>query len=140
MLTMLEDDDSVFAAMQAGARGYVLIGADKAVVLRTLRAVAQGEALFGPAIARRMMSFFSGLGPAAKSAPPLALPELTERELEVLTLIAQGLSNTVIAERLSLSPKTVGNHISNIFSKLQVADRAQAIIRAREAGLGTRPS
>lgn len=136
MLTMLEDDDSVFAAMQAGARGYILKGADKIEVLRTIRAVAQGEALFGPAVARRLMSFFGALGPASRSAPPLAFPELTEREREVLTLIAQGLSNAVIAERLTLSPKTVGNHISNIFNKLQVADRAQAIIRAREGGLG----
>lgn len=136
MLTMLEDDDSVFAAMRAGARGYILKGADKAEVFRTIRAVAQGEALFGPAVARRLMSFFGALGPAARAAPPLAFPELTEREREVLTLIAQGLSNAALAERLSLSPKTVGNHISNIFSKLQVADRAQAILRAREAGLG----
>ncbi len=136
MLTMLEDDDSVFAAMRAGARGYILKGADKSEVFKTLRAVAQGEALFGPAIARRLMTFFGTLGPFPQSAPPLAFPELTEREREVLGLIAQGHSNAVIAERLTLSPKTVGNHISNIFSKLQVADRAQAIVRAREAGLG----
>lgn len=136
MLTMLEDDDSVFAAMRAGARGYILKGADKAEVLKTIRAVARGEALFGPAIAQRLMTFFGALGPAPTSAPPLAFPELTEREREVLSLIAQGHNNAAIAERLTLSPKTVGNHISNIFSKLQVADRAQAIIRAREAGLG----
>lgn len=135
MVTMLEDDDSVFAAMRAGARGYILKGADKAEVLKTIRAVAGGEALFGPAIAQRLMTFFSGLGPTP-TAMPLAFPELTEREREVLSLIAQGHNNTAIAERLTLSPKTVGNHISNIFSKLQVADRAQAIIRAREAGLG----
>jgi DNA-binding NarL/FixJ family response regulator len=135
MLTMLEDDDSVFAAMRAGARGYILKGAGKAEVLRTLLAVARGEALFGPAIARRLMAFFGGLG--ATPAPPLALPELSEREREVLDLIAQGLANPEIAQRLSLSPKTVGNHISNIFSKLQVADRAKAILRARDAGLGT---
>lgn len=134
MLTMLEDDDSVFAAMRAGARGYILKGADKVEVLKTIRAVAGGEALFGPAIAQRLMTFFSGLGPTPK-AMPLAFPELTEREREVLSLIAQGHNNAAIAERLTLSPKTVGNHISNIFSKLQVADRAQAIIRAREAGL-----
>lgn len=134
MLTMLEDDDSVFAAMRAGARGYILKGADKAEVLKTIRAVAGGEALFGPAIAQRLMNFFGALGPTPPAAP-LAFPELTEREREVLSLIARGHNNTAIAERLTLSPKTVGNHISNIFSKLQVADRAQAIIRAREAGL-----
>ncbi len=136
MLTMLEDDDSVFAAMRAGARGYILKGADKAEVLRTIEAVARGEALFGPAVARRLVSFFGALGGQSGAAPPQAFPELTEREREVLDLIAQGLNNTVIAERLSLSAKTVGNHISNIFSKLQVADRAQAIVRARDAGLG----
>jgi DNA-binding NarL/FixJ family response regulator len=136
MLTMLEDDDSVFAAMRAGARGYVLKGADKAEVLRTIEAVARGEALFGPAIARRLVAFFGTLGGKLAGAPPLAFPELTEREREVLHLIAQGITNSAIAERLSLSPKTVGNHISNIFSKLQVADRAEAIVRARDAGLG----
>ncbi|MBL8056024.1 MAG: response regulator transcription factor [Anaerolineales bacterium] len=137
MLTMHADDDSVFAAMRAGARGYVLKGADKEEVLRAIRAAARGEALFGPAVARRLMHFFGALAASARSAPPLAFPELTERERDVLGLIAQGLNNAAIAERLSLSPKTVGNHISNIFSKLQVADRAQAIIRAREAGLVT---
>jgi DNA-binding NarL/FixJ family response regulator len=136
MLTMLEDDDSVFAAMRAGARGYILKGADKREVFKTIRAVAQGEALFGPAIARRLMSFFGGLNAAAPAGPPLAFPELTDREREVLGLIAQGVNNATLAERLSLSPKTVGNHISNIFSKLQVADRAEAIVRARDAGLG----
>ncbi len=133
MLTMLEDDDSVFAAMRAGARGYILKGADKAEVLRTLQAVALGEALFGPGIARRLMAF---LGTSGTLAPPAAFPQLTEREREVLDLIAQGLANPEIAQRLSLSPKTVGNHISNIFDKLQVADRAKAILRARDAGLG----
>lgn len=135
VVTMLEDDDSVFAAMRAGARGYVLKGADKAEILNTLRAVAAGAALFGPAIAQRLTHYFGNL-PAAGSTLPQAFPELTDREREVLALIAQGHNNSEIAERLSLSPKTVGNHISNIFSKLQVADRAQAIIRAREAGLG----
>lgn len=135
MLTMLEDDDSVFAAMRAGARGYILKGADKAEVLRTIAAVARGEALFGPAIARRLMAFFSGPGPGQAAAAP-AFPALTEREREVLHLIAQGANNAAIAERLSLSPKTVGNHITNIFNKLQVADRAEAIVRARDAGLG----
>jgi DNA-binding NarL/FixJ family response regulator len=136
MLTMLEDDDSVFAAMRAGARGYILKGADKREVFKTIRAVAEGEALFGPTIARRLMSFFGPLTSQARTEPPSAFPELTDRESEILGLIAQGLNNAAIAERLVISPKTVGNHISNIFSKLQVADRAEAIVRARDAGLG----
>jgi DNA-binding NarL/FixJ family response regulator len=132
MLTMFGDDDSVFAAMRAGARGYVLKGADAEEVLNVVRAVAAGEAHFGPEIARRLMVFFS----APKPAPPLeAFPELTAREVEVLELIARGRGNAEIARQLYVSPKTVRNHISNIFTKLQVADRAQAIVRAREAGL-----
>jgi len=133
VLTMFEDNDSVFAAMRAGARGYLLKGADQDEILRAIRAVANGEALFSPAVARRLTTFFSS---PASSAPSPAFPELTERELEVLALIAEGYTNTIIAERLSLSPKTVRNHVSNVFSKLQVADRAEAIVRAREAGLG----
>lgn len=136
VLTMLEDDDSVFAAMRAGARGYVLKGADKAEMLRAIHAVANGEALFGPAIAKRMVNFFQDMRGIKNLAPPRAFPELTEREIEVLDLIARGDNNAEIAEKLSVSPKTVSNHISNIFSKLQVADRAQAIVRARQAGLG----
>ena len=137
VVTMLEDDDSVFAAMRAGARGYVLKGADTAEMLQAIRAVSGGQALLGPAIATRLMNYFRDLDATAQpSAPPQVFPELTDREREVLNLIAQGLSNTVIAERLILSSKTVRNHISNVFSKLQVADRAQAIVRAREAGLG----
>jgi DNA-binding NarL/FixJ family response regulator len=133
VVTMFEDDDSVFAAMRAGARGYVLKGADAEEVLKVVAAVAGGEAHFGPEIARRLMGFFSAPKPAA---PSEAFPELTAREAEVLDLIAQGLNNQDIARRLYLSPKTVRNHISNIFLKLHVADRAQAIVRAREAGLG----
>jgi DNA-binding NarL/FixJ family response regulator len=133
VVTMFEDDDSVFAAMRAGARGYVLKGADAEEVLKVVAAVAGGEAHFGPEIARRLMGFFSAPKPAA---PSEAFPELTAREAEVLDLIAHGLNNQDIARRLYLSPKTVRNHISNIFLKLQVADRAQAIVRAREAGLG----
>jgi DNA-binding NarL/FixJ family response regulator len=133
MLTMFGDDDSVFAAMRAGARGYVLKGADAEEVLNVVSAVAVGEAHFGPEIARRLMGFFS----APKPAPPLeAFPELTAREVEVLDLIARGRANAEIARQLYLSPKTVRNHISNIFTKLQIADRAQAIVRAREVGLG----
>jgi DNA-binding NarL/FixJ family response regulator len=137
VVTMFDDDDSVFAAMRAGARGYVLKGADPAETLRAVRAVAGGEAIFSPAIARRLMQYFAAPHPAGRTgSASAAFPELTEREHEILALIAQGYTNTGIADRLVLSPKTVRNHVSNIFSKLQVADRAQAIIRAREAGLG----
>ena len=133
MLTMFEDDESVFAALRAGARGYLLKGTLKAEIVRAIQGVASGEAIFGPSIARRLMQYFSAPRP---TAPPQAFPELTEREREILDLIAQHHTNIEIADRLSLSPKTVRNHVSNIFTKLQVIDRAQAIIRAREAGLG----
>jgi DNA-binding NarL/FixJ family response regulator len=133
VVTMFEDDDSVFAAMRAGARGYLLKGADQEDILRAVRAVGDGEAIFGPSIAQRLIQFFAS--PQA-SAPPQAFPDLTDREREVLHLIAQGQSNTEIARRLGVTQKTVRNHVSNIFSKLQVADRAEAIVRAREAGLG----
>lgn len=131
MLTMYEDDASVFAAMRAGARGYVLKGADKHEVLKTIRAVAAGEALFGPLIARRITRFFAQS--TTQTAYPF--PELTEREREILALIGQGKSNAEIAHRLVISPKTLSNHVSSIFNKLQVADRAQAIVKARESGL-----
>ena len=138
IVTMLEDD-SVFAAMRAGARGYVVKGAEPAEMLRAIRAVADGEAIFSPGIAERLIHYFA-TPPATMSAPAQpagpAFPDLTEREREVLGLIAQGLTNSAIAECLVLSPKTVRNYITEIFSKLQVADRAQAIIRARNAGLG----
>jgi DNA-binding NarL/FixJ family response regulator len=133
VVTMFGDDDSVFSAMRAGARGYVLKGADAEEVMKVLRAVADGEVHFGPEIAERIMGFFSSPKPAPASA---AFPELTSREVEILDLIARGMSNQEIASRLYLSQKTVRNHISNIFLKLQVTDRAQAIVRAREAGLG----
>ncbi len=138
MVTMFEDNQSVFAAMRAGARGYVLKGARHDDMLRAIRAVGSGEAIFSPAIAARLMDFFAH-GRAA--AQPIAHPEetfadLTDREREILALIAQGQPNAAIAEALTISIKTVRNHVSNIFSKLQVADRAQAAIRAREAGLG----
>jgi DNA-binding NarL/FixJ family response regulator len=139
IVTMLEDD-SVFAAMRAGARGYVVKGAEPAEILRAIRAVADGEAIFSPGVAERLMHFFATPpAPAGNHAQPAAapmFPELTDREREVLGLVAQGLTNGAIAERLVLSPKTVRNYITEIFSKLQVADRAQAIIRARNAGLG----
>lgn len=136
MLTMLEDDTSVFRAMRAGARGYLLKGADSGEMISVIRAVADGQALFGPTIAARLMNYFKDL--EASPVPPQAdgpFPELTERELEILKIISQGHSNQEIAQRLVVSPKTVRNHITNIFSKLQVADRAQAIVRARQAGL-----
>lgn len=134
MLTMLEDDGSLFHAMRAGARGYLLKGADPEEVVSVIRAVAEGQALFGPAIATRLMNYFKELS-AIPAVPGAPFPELTERELEILRLISQGLNNQVIAQKLVLSPKTVRNHITNIFSKMQVTDRAQAIVRAREAGL-----
>lgn len=133
MLTMLEDDDSLFAAMSAGARGYILKGADKAEVLRTVAAVAAGQALFGPAIAGRLTTLFQRGRQGNAALTPF--PDLTEREREVLALIAQGYSNSDIAARLTISGKTVSNHISSIFNKLQVIDRAQAIVKARDAGL-----
>lgn len=132
VLTMIEDDDALFAAMRAGARGYLLKGSNRTEILNAIRAVASGEAVFGPAIAERLMSFFA----SDRSGPPRAFPELTEREREILELIARGETNAAIASRLSLSQKTIRNHASNIFTKLRVVDRAQAIIRAREAGLG----
>ena len=133
MVTMLEDDESVFAAMRAGARGYVLKGANQAEILRAIRAVASGEAIFGPGIAKRVLGFFLVARP---TVPPRVFPELSERESELLALMARGRSNQEIAEQLGLTLKTVRNHVSNIFSKLQVADRALAVIWAREAGLG----
>ena len=134
MLTMLEDDDSLFAAMSAGARGYILKGADKTEVLRTVTAVAEGQALFGPVIAGRLATFFQRGGSTETTVSPF--PELTEREHEILVLIAQGASNSDIAVQLHISGKTVSNHISNIFNKLQVANRAQAIVKARNANIG----
>lgn len=133
MLTMYDDDDSVFAALRAGARGYLLKGANQAELLRAIRGTHDGDVIFGAGVARRVMSYFSAPRP---SVPWQAFPDLTDREREILTLIAKGSTNSQISELLVLSPKTVRNHISNIFSKLHVADRAEAILRAREAGLG----
>jgi DNA-binding NarL/FixJ family response regulator len=135
ILTMFEDDDSVFSAMRAGARGYVLKGADQEEIVRAIEALAAGDAIFGPGVANRVMQFFAG----AASLSPQPFPDLTSREREVLELVAQGLGNAEITRRLVVSPKTVRNHVSNILSKLQVADRSQAIVRAREAGLGRLP-
>jgi len=137
VLTMFDDDDSVFAAMRAGARGYLLKDADKDEVVRAIVAVERGEAIFSPAIAQRMIQYFSS-APSASSGKrqPGEFSELTERELEILNLIAKGDNNNTIANKLSLSIKTVQNYVSSILTKLQVTDRAQAIVRARDAGLG----
>lgn len=132
IVTML-DDDSVFAAMRAGARGYLLKGAEPTETLRAIRAVASGEAIFSPGVAERVMHYFAH--PAVSSTHGVSLAQLSEREREVLTLIAQGLTNATIAVRLILSPKTIRNYISEIYSKLQVTDRIQAVLLAREAGL-----
>jgi len=133
MLTMFEDQDSVFSALRAGARGYVLKGAEQEELARAIRAIAGGEAIFSPAIATRVIDFFAR---SHDDQPPQAFPDLTDREREVLGLIAQGLPNPEITRRLVLSPKTVRNHVSNILGKLQVRDRSEAIVRAREAGFG----
>jgi DNA-binding NarL/FixJ family response regulator len=132
VLTMHEDDDTVFAAMRAGARGYLLKGAGHGEIIDAIAAVGHGAAVFGPTIARRLIDYFGHR--AGLVASPF--PELTDREREILDLIAAGHNNGAIAGRLFLSPKTVRNHVSNIFAKLQVADRAQAIVAARNAGLG----
>ncbi len=138
VITMFDDDDSVFAALRAGARGYLLKDADKDELVRAIVAVERGGAIFSPAIAQRMIQYFTA-PPARQSTAKRSdeFGELTEREQEILDLIAQGHNNTVIANKLSLSIKTVQNYVSSILTKLQVADRAQAIVRAREAGFGT---
>jgi len=142
MLTMFDEDDSVFAAMRSGARGYLLKGAEGEEVIRAITAVSKGEAIFSPTIANRLIGYFE-TAPGRKMAVTVSpFPELTDREREVLTLIAQGYANPAIAEKLFLSPKTVRNHVSAIFGKLQVAGRAEAIVMAREGGLaneGERP-
>jgi DNA-binding NarL/FixJ family response regulator len=133
ILTMSEDDDSLFAAMRAGARGYLPKDSDSADLIRAIHAVAGGDVIFGESIATRLQAYFAA-GVARPAAA--AFPELTDREDEVLELIARGLANRAIATQLGISDKTVRNHVANVFNKLQVADRGQAIIRAREAGLG----
>ena len=135
VLTMHEDDESVFAAVQAGARGYLVKGARQAELLRAVHAVAEGGAVFGPAVARRMVDFFNAAASATSAA---SFPELTAREREILDLVARGRSNAQIAAQLVLSTKTVRNHVSSVFTKIQVVDRAQAIVKAREAGIGGR--
>ena len=131
-LTMFDDDDSVFAALRAGARGYLLKGADHEQIRQAVHAAAAGQAILGAGLATHVLAFFAG----DASAAPAIFPQLTGREREVLELVAQGRSNTAIAARLHLSQKTIRNNVSNILVKLQVADRSQAIVRARDAGLG----
>ena len=133
IMTMVDDDTTVVAALRAGARGYLLKGADQDDIVRAIAAVGSGEAIFGPDIAKRVIEYFTV--PRASHAAQ-AFPELTEREREVLELVAQGHNNAWMARHFVLSQKTIRNHVSNIFTKLQVADRAQAIVRAREAGMG----
>lgn len=130
VLTMFEDDDSVFAAMRAGACGYLVKGAEQDHIVRAIRSVAAGEAVFGPGVAQRVLGFFR----AAPAADPF--PELSAREREILDLLAAGLSNAAIGHRLGVAAKTVANNISTIFTKLRVVDRKQAMVRARDAGLG----
>lgn len=132
VVTMMDDDDSVFAAIRAGARGYLLKGAGPEDIQRAVQAVRRGEVLLGPEIASRALGFLAG-GRRDRATP---FPDLTDREHEILDLVAEGLDNASIARRLAVSPKTVRNHLSNVFTKLQVTDRAQAIVRARDAGLG----
>jgi DNA-binding NarL/FixJ family response regulator len=136
VLTMFEDDESVFSAMRAGARGYLLKDADRDELARAIDTIGAGGAIFGSGVARRVRAFFAG-GGVGRVEP---FPDLTAREREVLDRIARGEANPVIAARLGISPKTVRNHVSTILDKLMVADRAQAIVRAREAGLGTSPA
>jgi DNA-binding NarL/FixJ family response regulator len=140
IITMFDDDDSVFAAMCAGARGYLLKDADQEEIVRAIHAVHRGEVIFGPAVASRVIGYFNGFAGQKAARPEVsgALAELTDREHQILGLIAQGLTNGMIAARLSLSIKTVQNYVSNIFAKLEVEDRAQAMLRARDAGLGGR--
>jgi DNA-binding NarL/FixJ family response regulator len=134
VVTLFEDEDSVFMALRAGACGYVLKDADEEEMVHAIRAVGRGEAIFSPIVATRVLAYFAAS--SSGGTPPQVFPTLTDREREILALIAQGHPNPSIARQLSLSTKTVGNYVSNIFTKLQVADRSQAIIRAREAGLG----
>ena len=135
VLTMFDDDDTVFAAMRAGAQGYLLKGAEQVEIDRAIRAVVAGEAIFGPGVAARVLQLFSDPPSVPDDVP---FPQLTDREREVLDLVAAGQRNAAIAEELFLSPKTVANHISSIFAKLAVADRSAAIVRARDEGLGRR--
>jgi len=134
ILTMTDDADAVFAAIRAGARGYLLKGADRQELLRAIHGIASGEAIFGLGIAERLLGAF-----ATEHHPSPPLPVLTDREREVIVLLADGYTNTAIAGKLVVSPKTVRNHVSNILTKLQVTDRHEAARLAREAGLRDHP-
>ena len=134
VLSLFDDDDSVFAALRAGARGYVLKDTEEQDIIRAIRSVAAGESLFSPAVANRVLAYFASIRPLDAAV----FPELTHREREILDLLAAGKNNVAIAAELNLTPKTVANNVSNIFSKLQVAGRSELIVRAREAGLGER--
>ncbi len=135
MLTMYDDDATVLTAMQAGARGYLLKGAEQGEIVGAIHAVVAGQVIFGPGIAGRVLEYFAA--PPVPAAEPF--PELTAREREILDLLASGRRTSAIAERLFLSPKTVSNHLTSVFAKLEVADRTEAIIRARQSGLGQAP-
>jgi DNA-binding NarL/FixJ family response regulator len=135
MVTMYDDDATVFTAMQAGAQGYLLKDAEQGDIVRAVHGVVAGEAIFGPGVAARVLAYFSDPRRAVAAESPF--PELTDRERDVLDLLAQGRRNADIAAQLYLSPKTVSNHLTVIFTKLQVAGRGEAIVRAREGGLGT---
>lgn len=139
ILTMYDDDATVFTAMQAGARGYLLKGAEQSEIVAAIRAVAAGQAIFGPGVAARVLGFFSAPPAARAPAEEDPFPELTNRERDILDLLAAGRRTAAIADDLHLSPKTVSNHLTSVFAKLEVADRASAIIRAREGGLGQAP-
>jgi DNA-binding NarL/FixJ family response regulator len=134
ILTMYDDDENVLAALRAGAYGYALKDASGQEIVAAVRAVARGEAVFGAGVAAQLLQHF------ARTAAAVPFPQLTEREHEVLHLLAQGMDNTGIARRLGVAGKTVRNHVSNVISKLQVGDRAAAILRARQAGLGGPPT
>ncbi|MCB0963827.1 MAG: response regulator transcription factor [Acidimicrobiales bacterium] len=138
VLTMYDDDATVFTAMQAGARGYLLKESDQTDIVRAVRGVVAGEAIFGPGVATRILGYFAD-PPAQPASDEYPFPELTERERLVLDLLAQGRRTADIAGELYLSPKTVSNHLTTIFAKLQVAGRGEAIVAARERGLGTSP-
>lgn len=131
VLTMFDQDELVLSALRAGARGYILKGAPRDDVVRSITAVARGDAVFGGDVADRLLGMV-----AFRTTLPTAFPELSDREREVFALLAKGMSNGAIARRLDLSPRTVANHVSNILPKVHATDRAQAVIAAREAGLG----
>ena len=140
VLSMFEEDELVFAAVRAGARGYLLKDADDDEIAAVLRGIARGEAIFGPTTARRLLDMLGRTPEQSEHTTPNPFPQLTQRVQEVLELLARGKRNAIIADELFLSERTVRNYVSNIFTKLQVADRAQAIAAARDAGIGKPPT